>query len=49
MKSLAECITKGLNPNPNPPGELVPMTDTQIDTWASGILGRLKQASTTLK
>jgi hypothetical protein len=33
------------NPNPNPPGEITPLDDTEIEGWAAGILDRVPKES----
>lgn len=43
-RSFAECVAKGMNPNPNAPGEIPPMSDSDIGNWAGSIFNRLQTA-----
>lgn len=40
----AECVAEGINPNPNAPGEIPPMSDKDVENWAGGIIKRLQTA-----
>ncbi len=41
-RPFAECVGKGMNPNPNAPGEISLMSKEEITKWAGSIFNRLR-------
>lgn len=39
-RTMEECAEMGLNPNPNPPGEIPPMSDRYVEKWAQNLVNR---------